>query len=253
LVNTRGELVGINTAIASQTGSYAGYSFAVPVSIVQKVVADIRKFGVVQRAVLGVEIKDITNELAKDKNLKTLEGAYVGKVADGSAAKKAGVKEGDIINNVNGVNVKSVAELQEQIGRYRPGDKINITIIRENKEQKLNIELRNRQGSTGLVSSQSSEDVLGGTYKEVSDKLKQQLGLEYGMEVKSLSKGKLADQGIKPGFIIVKINNQPIRSAEDIQTAYDAAVNNGQQDKVLLIAGLYPNGKIIYYAINLAE
>ncbi|MEI6555744.1 MAG: Do family serine endopeptidase [Paludibacter sp.] len=253
LVNTRGELVGINTAIASQTGSYAGYSFAVPVSIVQKVVADIRKFGVVQRAILGVEIKDITNELAKDKNLKTLEGAYVGKVADNSAAKKAGVKEGDIINNVNGVDVKSVAELQEQIGRYRPGDKISITIIRDNKEQKLNIELRNRQGSTGLVSSQTSEDVLGGTYKEVSDKLKQQLGLDYGVEVKSLSKGKLADQGIKPGFIIVKINNQPIRSAEDIQTAYDAAVNNGQQDKVLLIAGLYPNGKIIYYAINLAE
>ena len=143
--------------------------------------------------------------------------------------------------------------MQEQIGRYRPGDKISITIIRDNKEQKLNIELRNRQGSTGIVSSQSSEDVLGGTYKEVSDKLKQQLGLDYGVEVKSLSKGKLADQGIKPGFIIVKINNQPIRSAEDIQTAYDAAVNNGQSDKVLLIAGLYPNGKIIYYAINLAE
>lgn len=253
LVNTRGELVGINTAIASQTGSYAGYSFAVPVSIVQKVVADIRKFGVVQRAVLGVEIKDITNELAKDKNLKTLEGAFVGKVADNSAAHKAGVKEGDIINNVNGVNVKSVAELQEQVGRYRPGDKITITVVRDNKEHKLNVELRNRQGSTGVVSSQTSEDVLGGTYKEVSDKLKQQLGLDYGVEIKSLSKGKLADQGIKPGFIIVKINNQPIRSAEDIQTAYDAAVNNGQQDKVLLIAGLYPNGKIIYYAINLAE
>ena len=253
LVNTRGELVGINTAIASQTGSYAGYSFAVPVSIVQKVVADIRKFGVVQRAVLGVEIKDITNELAKDKNLKTLEGAYVGKVSDNSAAKKAGIKEGDVITDINGVEVKSVAELQEQVGRYRPGDKITVRIIRDSKEQKLSIELRNRQGSTGLVSSQTSEEVLGGTYKEVSDKLKQQFGLDYGVEVKSLTKGKLADQGIKPGFIIIKINNQPIRSTEDIQIAYDTAVNNGQQDKVLLIAGLYPNGKIIYYAINLAE
>jgi S1-C subfamily serine protease len=202
---------------------------------------------------LGIEIKDITDELAKEKNLKTLEGAYVGKVGESSAAKKAGVKEGDIINNVNGVAVKSVSELQEQIGRYRPGDKITINILRENKEQKLNVELKNRQGSTGIVSSQTSEDVLGATYKELSDKTKQQLGVDFGVEVKSLSKGKLADQGIKPGFIILKINNQPINSTNDVQAAYDAAVNNGQQEKVLLIAGLYPTGKVIYYAINLAE
>ena len=253
LVNTHGELVGINTAIASQTGSYAGYAFAVPVSIVQKVVADIRKFGVVQRAVLGIEIKDITDDLAKEKKLKTLEGAYVGKVGESSAAKKAGVKEGDIINNVNGVAVKSVSELQEQIGRYRPGDKITINILRDNVVQKLNVELKNRQGSTGIVSSQTSEDVLGATYKELNDKMKQQLGVDFGVEVKSLSKGKLADQGIKPGFIILKINNQPINNSDDVQAAYDATINNGQQDKVFLIAGLYPNGKITYYAINLAE
>ena len=253
LVNTHGELVGINTAIASQTGSYAGYAFAIPVSIVQKVVADLRKYGVAQRAVLGVEIKDITSDLAKEKNLKTLEGAFVGKVGDESAAKKAGVKEGDIINNVNGVYVKSVSELQEQIGRYRPGDKITITILRDNKEQKLNVELKNRQGNFGVVSAQNSEDVLGGTYKEVNDKTKQQLGVDFGVEVKSLSKGKLADQGIKPGFIILKINNQPIRTAPDVQEAYNAVINNGESEKVLLIAGLYPTGKITYFAINLAE
>ncbi len=253
LVNTHGELVGINTAIASQTGSYAGYAFAIPVSIVQKVVADLRKYGVTQRAILGIEIKDITSELVKEKNLKTFEGAYVGKVADNSAAKKAGVKEGDIINNVNNINIKSKTELQEQIGRYRPGDKITITILRENKEQKLNVELKNQQGSTGIVSAQTSEDVLGGTYKELNDKMKQQLGVDFGVEVKSLSKGKLADQGIKPGFIILKINNQPVSKAEDVQAAYDAALNNGQQEKVLLIAGLYPTGKIVYYAINLSE
>jgi Do/DeqQ family serine protease len=253
LVNTRGELVGINTAIASQTGSYAGYAFAVPVSIVQKVVADLRKYGVTQRAVLGIEIRDITSDLAKEKNLKTMEGAFVGKVGEESAAKNAGVKEGDIINNINGVSVNSVSELQEQIGRYRPGDKITIAILRDNKEQKLNVELKNQQGNFGVVSSQSSEDVLGGTYKELSDKTKQQLGVDYGVEVKSLSKGKLADQGIKPGFIILKINNQPIRTASEVQEAYDAAINNGDQEKVLLIAGLYPNGKIIYFAINLAD
>ena len=253
LVNTHGELVGINTAIASQTGSYAGYAFAIPVSIVQKVVADLRKYTVVQRAVLGIEIKDITSELAKEKDLKTLEGAYVGKVGSESAAKKAGVKEGDIINQVNGVAVKSVSELQEQIGRYRPGDKITIAILRDNKVQKLNVELKNRQGSTGVVSAESSDDILGGTFKELNDKTKEQLGVDFGVEVKSLSKGKLADQGIKPGFIILKINYQPVRTVSDIQEAYNAAMNNGEQEKVLLITGLYPSGKITYFAINLAD
>jgi S1-C subfamily serine protease len=253
LVNTHGELIGITTAIASQTGTYAGYAFAVPVSIVQKVVTDIRKYGVVQRAVLGIQIRNINEDLAKEKNLKTMEGAYVAKVGELSSAKKAGVKEGDIINNVNGVNVKSVSELQEQIGRYRPGDKITISVIRDNKEQKLEVELKNQQGSFGVVTVQSGEEVLGGTFKELSDKTKQQLGVDYGVEIKSLTKGKLADQGIKPGFIILKINNMPVQTVPDIKEAYNAAMNNGEQDKVLLIAGLYPNGKIIYYAINLAD
>ena len=253
LVNTHGELVGITTAIASQTGSYAGYAFAVPVSIVQKVITDIRKYGIVQRAVLGIKIGNITDELAKEKKLNTMEGAYVDSVFQQSAAKKAGIKAGDIIINVNGVNVQSVAELQEQIGRYHPGDKITVTILRENKEQKLNVELKNQNGNFSIVTVESGDEVLGGTFKELSDKTKQQLGVDYGVEVKSLSKGKLADQGIKPGFIILKINNMPVRNASDVKDAYNSAINNGDQDKVLLIAGLYPNGKIIYYAINLAD
>ena len=253
LVNTRGELIGITTAIASQTGTYAGYAFAVPVSIVQKVVADIRKYGIVQRAVLGIKIRNITDSIAKAKNLKTMEGVYVYSVMQESAAKKAGIKSGDIIDNVNGVNVQSASELQEQIGRYRPGDKITITVNRDNKEQKLEVELKNQQGSFGVVSPQNSEEVLGGTYMELSDKTKQQLGVDYGVVIKTLSKGKLADQGIKPGFIILKINNQPVSSASDVQQAYNAAINNGDQEKVLLIAGLYPNGKLTYFAINLAD
>lgn len=253
LVNTRGELVGINAAIASQTGSYAGYAFAVPVSIVQKVVADIRQYGVVQRALLGVSISDIDSKLAKEKKLKTMEGAYVGKVSDQSAAKSGGVKEGDIINNINGISVKSSAELQEQIGRYRPGDKITVTVVRGDSEEKLKVELKNSQGNYSVVSSQDSKEVLGATFKDVDAKIKDKLGLDYGIEIKSLSKGKLADQGVKPGFIILKVNNQAVRTADDVQSAFDAAINNGEQEKPLYIAGVYPTGKVAYYAIDLAE
>jgi Do/DeqQ family serine protease len=253
LVNTRGELVGINSAIASQTGSYAGYSFAIPVSIVQKVVSDLKKYGVVQRAILGVEIRDIDSQLAKDKNLKTLQGAYVGGVNDQSAAKVAGIKVGDIISKINDVDIKTSTELQEQIGRYHPGEKITVTVIRDNKDMKLNVELKNQQGNFGLVKSDNSDDVLGATFKPLNAKTIQQLGLDYGLEIKSLSKGKFADAGIKPGFIILKINNQAIRTEDDVKTAYEAAINNGEQEKVFYIAGLYPNGKILYYAINLAD
>lgn len=254
LVNTHGELIGINTAITSQTGSYAGYAFAVPVSIVQKVVADIKQFGVVQRAVLGVEISNIDDKLAKDKNLKTMDGAYVGKVVDQSAAKVAGVKEGDVINNVNGVAVKSVAELQEQIGRYRPSDKITIDVLRNNSVLKLDVVLKNRQGNTDVVTSQSSSEVLGATFVPVDAKTKEKYQLEYGVEIKSLSKGKLAEAGLKLGFIILKLNNEVVRSAEEIQSAFDAAMNNGEKETVLYIAGISSRtGKIGYYAIDLAD
>ena len=253
LVNTRGELIGINTAIASQTGSYAGYAFAVPTSIVQKVVTDLRQFGVVQRAVLGISMGDITDQLAKEKNLKTMEGAFVGEVIENSAAEKAGIKKEDIIIQINGVDVKSAAQLQEQVGRYSPGDKITVTVLRDNKKITLNAELKNRQGNTGVVSSNTNIDVLGATFKEPDSKTKAQFQLSYGMEVKSVSKGKFQEAGIKPGFVIVKINNQAIRSTDDIESVFDAAINTSDQFKVLNIAGIYPNGKVTYYAINLAD
>ncbi len=253
LVNTRGELVGINTAIASQTGSYAGYAFAVPVSIVKKVVSDIRQFGFVQRAVLGVSMQEITSEIAKEKNLKTLEGAYVAEVVENSAAQKAGVKKGDVIIKVNDVDIKSSSQLQEQIGRYSPGDKVTLTILRENKELKLNAELKNRQGTTKVESGEVDLDMLGAEFKVISDKLKDQFQLDYGMEVKSVSKGKFQTAGIKEGFVIVKINNQAIRSTDDIKEILTEALNTNDKFKVLNIAGVYPNGKVAYYAVNLGE
>jgi Do/DeqQ family serine protease len=251
LVNTRGELVGINTAIASQTGSFAGYSFAVPSSIVQKVVSDIRQYGIVQRAVLGVEIRDINGELAKEKNIKVFEGVYVANVVENSAAEKAGVKSSDIITNVNGVAVKSVAQLQEQVGRYRPGDKIFIEILRDNKKQKLNVELKNRQGNTDLVSSDINADLLGATFKEADSKTKEKFGVDYGVEVRSVSKGKFSNAGIKSGYIILKINNIKLSNEKDIETAMKAVMDNADHNKVLWITGFYPNGKTSNYASDL--
>lgn len=253
LVNTRGELVGINTAIASRTGSFAGYSFAVPSSIVSKVVSDIREYGVVQRAILGVGISDITSELAKEKNLKTMHGAYVGSVMENSAAAKAGVKEGDIIVNVNGVKVSSSSELQEQVGRYRPGDVIYIEVLRDNSTKRLQVELKNRQGNTDIISAQAVTEILGAKFKDVDKNTAEKLRLNYGVQVESVGKGKFYEQGIRQGYIILKINNQTIRSAEDVQKALDSAMNKDKEEQVLFIAGVYPNAKVAHYAVNLSD
>jgi Do/DeqQ family serine protease len=253
LVNTRGELVGINTAIASQTGSYAGYSFAVPSSIVQKVVTDLRKYGYVQRAVLGVQIKEIDAALAKDKNLKDLEGAYVDKVESNSAAENAGIKSGDVITHVNGVKIKTVAELQEQIGRYRPGDKISVELTRDNKELKFNVDLKNRMGNTELVSSDFDVSMLGASFKPADKNILEKFGIDYGVEVKAVSKGKFADAGIKSGYIILKINNIRMSNEKDIETALKATMDNADSNKVLFITGFYPNGKTAYYAVDLTN
>ncbi|MDR1542830.1 MAG: Do family serine endopeptidase [Prevotellaceae bacterium] len=252
LVNIAGELVGINTAIASQTGSYAGYGFAVPTSIVRKIVSDIKEYGVVQRAVLGVQISDIEDKLAKEKGLETLNGAYVAAVNDNSAAKDGGVKEGDVITEVNGVAVKSVAQLQEQVGRFRPGDEIKIKVVRKNKEIELNIKLKNRSGNTNIVKG-ADISTLGAEFEEVSATLKYRLGFNSGVSVKSVSKnGAFAKAGIEKGFIVLKINRQTISSANEIEAAYSNALNSeDDDDKVLFVSGVYPNGKVVHYIVNL--
>ena len=251
LVNTKGELVGINTAIASQTGSYAGYSFAVPTSIVSKVVADLKEFGVVQRAILGVQISDIDDKLAKEKKLTTLEGVYVGAVSENSAAKTAGIEEGDVIVAINNVSTKSVAQLQEQIGRYRPGDKIEVTLIRDNKTKKLVVELKNRAGNTGVVKAVDLSH-LGAKFSAVSDQFKYKFRIKNGLQISQLDKnGKFAKSGLKEGFVILKINNITIVNQEDIERAYNEAMNNEANEKVLFITGIYNNGQVAYYAVNL--
>ena len=250
LVNIKGELIGINTAIASQTGSYAGYGFAVPVSIVSKVVADIKQYGAVQRALMGVQIRDIDDDFAKEKKIKTLEGVYVAEVNDLSAAKEAGIKDGDIITKINGVAVKSSAELQEQVGRHRPGDKIDVAYIREGKEKTVAVTLKNQQGDTQVIKNKGIE-ALGASLEEVGDDLKQKLRISGGVQVVGLQKNSLlAQSGVQKGLIILKINNKNIRKVTDIEAVVNANNSADEQDRAFFITGIYPNGKVAYYAID---
>lgn len=253
LVNTRGELVGINTAIASQTGSYSGYSFAVPSSIVEKVVSDMRQFGVVQRAVLGVNIQEITSELARERNLRTTQGAFVAGVAENGAAQRAGIKEGDVITAINGVSIRSVAQLQEQVGRFRPGDVIDVEFRRDNKTLTVKAELQNRQGNTDIVSSDVDADVLGVTLRKADPNVLQRFGVSNGVEVVEVKSGRFANAGIRQGYIILKINNVIMKEIEDVGAIFKSVMASNDTNKVLWITGVYPNGRTAYYAVDLSN
>ena len=246
LVNTRGELIGINTAIASPTGSYIGNSFAIPATIVKKVVSDIIEYGKVQRALLGVSIKDIDEDLSRDKKLDKMEGVYVAGIAKDGSAEAAGIKEGDIILSVNNVEVNSTSELQEQISRYRPNDKVNVVINRENKKQQISVTLRNMEGNTKIVSAKDEDiSILGAQLSEVSSTEKNKLGIKSGVKVLNLSQGKLRAEGVQKGFIITQINNHPVYSANDVKNELSGFKGG------VLIEGVYPNGVVAYYAFGI--
>jgi len=245
LVDLKGELVGITSAIISPSGAYAGNSFAIPVSIVRKVVEDLMEYGQVQRAFLGVSIRNIDAQLAKDKGLGTINGVYVDAVNDNGAAKEAGIKAGDVILNVNGIKVTSSAELQEQIGRYRPGQKINIAVLRDNKEKQFDVILRNMQGTTGVVKKSDLVMVLGATFAPLSDQEKSNLGISNGLRVVEVGKGKFRDAGISNGFIITRVNNKAINSVNDLNDILSKTKGG------VYIEGVYPNGMVAYYAFGL--
>lgn len=250
LVNTRGELIGINTMIYSQTGNFAGYSFAVPMSIASKVVEDIKKYGTVQRAVLGVVGANITSDLTKKYDLKVSEGAVVVEFADQSPAKSAGVLEGDILTRINQVPVRNMAEVQEQVSKYRPGDKISITLNRKGKEQVLHLTLKNAQGTTEAVSKVTASS-LGAAFKPLDSDGKRRFGINHGVVVAGLDSGKLRDAGVPKGFIILSINNVKVSTSDDVDAIVNEVIKESP-DKVLFIKGAYPNGKIKYFAVDLS-
>src|SRR5512145_626136 len=245
LVNLRGEMVGINTAILSPTGGNVGISFAIPSSIVQKVVKDLIEFGTVQRAIMGVQIQEITAELAREKGLDQLEGVYVNEVNDNSAAKDAGIESGDIIVKINNQVVKTPSELQEQVGRYRPGDKISVTLKRKDKTKQIEVTLRNLQGDTGVVKAGTFETILGAKVVNLTDQEKQKLGIRNGVKVTELQEGKLKQEGVKPGFIITQVNNTPIKSVDELEKLVNSLKGG------VYIEGVYQNGMVAYYAFGL--
>lgn len=244
LVNIKGELVGVNAAIATKTGSFSGYSFAIPASIVEKVVSDLKEYGIVQRALLGVSILDVDAEIAKSLDLEKIEGVLVDATLKGGSAEKAGILKNDIIIKVGSASVNKVAELQEKISRYRPGDKVDITLIRDKKIKKVTVLLQNKIGNTDIISSDVFS-VLGANFSPLSKKELEKLGLNSGVRVTELAPGKLLKAGVREGYIITHINRLPVNSLGDIDKALKDASGG------VYIRGIYPNGLVEYYAFGL--
>lgn len=247
LVNTQGELVGVNAAIASGTGYYAGYSFAIPANIVRKVVADLKEFGTVQRGFMGVSIRELDSKLAAEQGISDIRGVYVAEVTENGSARDAGIRSGDIIMNIEGVAVNSTSELLEIVGQHRPGDKVNVAVKRNNKDLSFNVTLRNRDGDTKPVKREEVDvdSVLGATFEPVSEELKSQLGIENGLQVSKLGDGKLRNAGIRQGFIITQIDGKRITNRQDLANAL-ASKKGG-----VLVEGIYPNRTRAYYGFGM--
>lgn len=256
LVNTRGELIGINAMLYSQTGSFSGYGFAIPTSIMNKVVDDLKKYGTVQRAVIGIEGQDVKNyvdaqkDQGKDVDLGTMDGIYVAKVTEESSAEEIGLKAGDVITAIDGKTVNKMADLQEYLAQKRPGEKVSITFLRDKKKSTKSVTLKNEQGNTQVM-KKADLDILGGNFRAITDQQKQQLNIGYGLEVLKVNNGKLKDAGITKGFIIQRVNDNTIKSIEDLQNVVKEASTS--KDPVLYIQGIFPTGKKAYAAVPLED
>ena len=255
LVNTSGALIGINAMIYSQTGSNIGYGFAIPTSIMNKVVDDIKKYGTVQRAMIGIQGGDVSDYVDSEKekgnevDLGTMEGIYIGKVVEGSAAEDAGLKEGDVITHIDGQKVPKFGDLTGIIAQKRPGDKITINYLRNKAKKTATLTLKNEKGNTKVVKD-ADIDVLGGQFKSISDSQKEQLNIGYGLQVMKVNGGKLKDAGVPQGFIIQRVNEQSVKTIEDLQKIVKEA---SKSKPVLWIEGVYPTGKKGYFTVPLED
>lgn len=253
LVNLKGELIGINSAIYSNTGSYSGFSFAIPTTIVKKVMTDLRQFGTVQRAVLGCTVTELDAKLAKEKDITAVKaGLLVREVSDRSTAKELDLRENDVITAINGTETHSFAQLVEQLNKFRPGDQITVTYYRDNKKETKTGTLRNTQGNTTITKKGDFSEI-GCAFMKLGDETKRKLGISNGVKVTGLKNGAFRDSGIKEGFIITEINGRSVNTSDDVEAIYNQIMKTEDDDKVMFITGIYPSGKKYYYAVNLAQ
>lgn len=245
LVNLSGDLIGINAAIASPTGAYTGYGFAIPANIVAKVVDDLKKFGVSQRGYLGVAIREVNSELAKDKNLSVSQGAYVDSLSQNSSAAVAGIRKGDVITKIDGMEVDASSDVLEAVGRHRPGDQLKVIVVRNGAEQEYAVTLKNKQGNTDVVKKSETAgalNALGAEFKTLGEKEAQKLAVPAGVQVIQLGEGKLTNQtDMQEGFVINKVDGKTVKSVEDLTAAL-----KGKQGGVML-EGTYPGRPGAYY------
>ena len=256
LVNEQGELVGINSMIYSQTGSYAGYGFAIPTTIMNKVVADLKVYGTVQRAILGVQGQDVDTyiDMQKEKgetpDLGTTKGVYIAKVSDGSAAEEAGLEEGDVVTSIDGREVTKMSQLQEQIAQHKPGDKVNINYLRNKKQKQTSVTLRNSQGTTKVM-QEVDLDQLGVSLRPINDDERQSLGIGYGLVVNNIRRGKMQEAGATKGTILLEVNDRKMQSLDDWEEVVKQA--NQSSDRALWIKAVKPSGRKQSIVVDLNE
>lgn len=256
LVNVKGELIGINAMLYSQTGNFTGYGFAIPTTIMNKVVADLKQYGTVQRGLIGIRGMDARNyidqqkEQQKEVDLGTNDGIYVSEVSDDGAAQEAGLMSGDVITAVNGQKVTKMAELQEILATKRPGDKVKVDYLRKKAKKSAEIVLKNEQGNTKVMKD-ADLDILGSTFREINEQEKQQLDITYGVKVMKVGNGKFKNCGVPSGFIIQKVNETSVKTINEL----NAVVKEASKSKspVLYIQGVYPSGKKGYFAVPLED
>ena len=257
LVNARGELVGINSVLFSPTGSYSGYGFAIPTSIMTKVIADLKQYGTVQRARLGIQGRPLDNDgqvmspdlKKKAEELGASEGVLVEIIHENTSA--SGVLEvDDVIVGIDGKRVKNFAGLQEELAKHRPGDKVTLKVLRDKKEKNIEIELKNEQGTTKVMKDNGME-ILGAAFRELPDEVKRQLRLSGGVEVTGVTDGKMKEYGVRKGFIILKANGQYVKTVEQLEEIVKSATRSSEP--VLFLNGIFPSGKRAYFAIDLTQ
>lgn len=256
LVNARGELIGINAMLTSPTGSNIGYGFAIPTTIMNKVVSDLKEYGTVQRGLIGIQGSDARSYLdnqksqGKEIDLGTNEGVYIAKVVEDGAAADAGLEEGDVIIALDEQKVTKMAELMEYLATKRPGDKVNVKYIHKKKTKTVVITLKNEQGNTNVVKDKDL-DVLGAQFREINENEKKELEITYGLKVLKVSNGKFRDAGVPAGFYIQKVNDETVKTIDEL----NSVVKNASKSKspVLYIQGIYPTGKKGYFAVPLEE